>query len=151
MGVLRTKNNLYLILGLGIGIIVSSLFFLLFPTNKALTNQEIILRAAELSMEREQIFEPASNQLEMLQQWVNYPKIYPEKTNEIITVTIPAGANSSQIGKMLADNGVISSIETFQILVDVFSVEKKFIAGVYQLQHHMDIGELILMLTGIKK
>jgi hypothetical protein len=150
MRVLNTKNNLYLILGLGIGIIVSSLFFLLFPTNNALTNQEIAQRAAELSMDREQTFEPARNQLEQLQ-GDNYPKLSPEKTNDIITVTIPAGANSSQIGKMLAANSVISNIETFQILVDVFSLDKKFIAGVYQLQQHMDMGELILMLTGIKK
>jgi hypothetical protein len=149
MKILKTKNSLYLLLGLGIGIVVSSLFFLFFPAKQSLTKQEIVQRATELGMITEQTYKETKTQLEQLQR-DKLLNQFTEKKNNMLTVLIPVGTNSSQIAKILAEYKVINNIETFHMLVDILNADKKFIAGTYQLEEQMDMGELILLLTGMK-
>ena len=64
-----------------------------------------------------------------------------------ITVTIPAHSTSSQIGKLLAKDGVISSSFFFELRATLDGQRSDMRAGTYQLQLGMSYGKVLSVLT----
>lgn len=66
-----------------------------------------------------------------------------DKNNEeIVEVTIPIGSSSSQIGRILADSGIIKNASFFKYYVR-YKNESGFQAGDYQLSKAMSIDDIV--------
>lgn len=61
------------------------------------------------------------------------------ENGKIITITIPKGANSNQIGAILKDNGVIRNKTVFRIYSKINNLDSKYKAGTYEINNSMDI------------
>jgi peptidoglycan lytic transglycosylase G len=64
-----------------------------------------------------------------------------------VTVTIPAHSSASQVGDILADNGVISSSFFFQLRAALDGDRSDLRAGTYHLQLGMSYGDALRRLT----
>ena len=137
----NNQNTGWVFFGLGIGLIISALFFLFLPSDQ-LTDEEIVTRAKNLGMVKAAEVESPKEIIEDEGKGIDEPKV---------EVTIPAGANVNQIAQILLDNGIIDNKENFNSLVELARIETKFIAGTYDLPLNGDLGAVILTLTGIKK
>ncbi|MDW7675725.1 MAG: hypothetical protein SCK28_14445, partial [Bacillota bacterium] len=67
-----------------------------------------------------------------------------------VIVTIPSGENSSTIANSLVNAGVINNTKDFLNILDLFQLHSKIKAGSYQLEKNMDLGILVLVITGMK-
>ncbi|SHI91935.1 endolytic transglycosylase MltG [Lutispora thermophila] len=69
------------------------------------------------------------------------------ENEKIITITIPKGASSTQIGSILQENGIIRSKAVFRIYSKINKLDSKYKAGTYEVRNSMDvkgISELLL-------
>ena len=64
-----------------------------------------------------------------------------------VTVTIPAHSSSSQVGDLLARNGVISSSFFFELRATLEGDRGEMRAGTYRLSRGMSYGEVLKVLT----
>ncbi len=68
---------------------------------------------------------------------------------EKVMVNIPSGAGTLQIGKILAEEGVIHNAFVFRIYTRLSGLDKGFIAGSYELSPAADMKEIInKLITG---
>lgn len=134
---LENKNTLSIILGIGIGITVSALFFLFVPT-KTISDEQIIIKAQELGMIHAQQVprESESNNV-------------AEK--EVVEIIIPSGVKSSEIIQILLENQIIKEEEEMTELINLLQISRHFKAGTYLLEKNGDMGKVLLILTGMKK
>ncbi len=66
-----------------------------------------------------------------------------------VTVTVPPGASARQIGNILAEAGVISSVNQFELRVRDDGVANQLRAGTYELETGMTIDQVLpLLLVG---
>ena len=66
-----------------------------------------------------------------------------------VEVTVPPGASARQIGNILAESGVISSVNQFELRVRDDGVANQLRAGTYQLETGMTIDQVLpLLLLG---
>lgn len=66
-----------------------------------------------------------------------------------VTVTVPPGASARQIGSILADAGVIASVNQFELRVRDDGVANQLRAGTYELETGMTIDQVLpLLLLG---
>jgi len=63
-----------------------------------------------------------------------------------ITIIIPNGANSSQIGSILEDNKLIRNKTVFRIYSKLNNLDSKYKAGTYEINNSMDIKAISEML-----
>jgi uncharacterized YceG family protein len=64
-----------------------------------------------------------------------------------VTVSIPPGSTGSSVGKLLADDGVVSSSFFFKLRASLAGDSNKFRAGVYTLKHGMSYSAALGALT----
>jgi UPF0755 protein len=64
-----------------------------------------------------------------------------------VTVSIPPGSTGSSVGKLLADDGVVSSSFFFKLRASLDGDSNKFRAGVYTLKHGMSYSTALSALS----
>lgn len=129
-----------LVIGIGIGFILSSFLVLFFnPVRNDVYQKE--------SSVKESLPLKADSEPKQLES----PKVQEEEKAEIIPVTkkvvIPPGADSERIIALLLDNGIIVSAEDFRRAVNASGLDNRLRAGTFILQENMtDLDELIHIL-----
>ncbi|HHX87280.1 MAG TPA: endolytic transglycosylase MltG [Firmicutes bacterium] len=68
--------------------------------------------------------------------------------NKTVLVSIPPGADTGQIGRILAGEGVIHNAYAFRIYARLMGLDKEFIAGQYELSPASDLKEIMEKITG---
>ncbi|WP_352418447.1 hypothetical protein [Proteiniborus sp.] len=143
-------NKLFLILGIGIGLLVSSMLNIAYPKTKYIsyTETQIIEKARELGMVslKESIIEKEEKNLETSNKTSNDSDFVEDKRT--IEFIINKGDNSEEIVDKLFKEGIIEDKEEFTKKVIDNDIQKKFKYGVYELETKMEYDFLIEVLTG---
>lgn len=134
----------YLILGLGIGIILSSTLYSIFPEVKytSLDDGAIIERAKELGMVNLKESIKIEKKTEEL---VDEPVIEVD-TGEEIEIEVVRGENSSDIAKKLYDANLIDDLDEFVFYAREKKVDKQLKYGFYKLKSNLSYDEIIKIL-----
>lgn len=151
----NNMNKFFLLLGIGIGLLVSSLLNIAYPKIKytEYSEAQIIEKAKELGMvslkeaiskNEEKSTEIASNEEDANEEDTNAIK----EDNHPIEFVINKGENSEQIVDRLFEKGIIKNREEFTEKVLSKGLQKRFKYGVYELEPEMDYESLIKVLTG---
>lgn len=148
------KNKIYyLILGIGLGIIITSSLNVVFNKNEKIeyTDEEIREKAKSLGMisikenieknqkkkeEQESKPEPEPEQVEEPQ---------PEQNEELInkTIFITPEDTATTIIENLANEGIIDNQDEFRELVIKFNLQKKFRVGTYEINTNSSYEDVL--------
>ncbi len=149
-------NKLFLVLGLGIGLLISSFLNIAYPRIKyiAYTDSQIIEKARELGMvslkesisnshsnSEEEIAETSSTDLEKDNNHV-------DEKNHTVEFIINKGDNSERIVNKLFEEGIIKDKEEFTKKIVEKELQRKFKHGVFELKKGMEYDSIIRILTG---
>jgi len=141
MGLSKSKIY-YLLLGIGIGIVITSSIYFVTPNEKykEYTNEEIIKRAKELGMVslKERI---------SIEDKDNQPSEQDETIPEKININIEQGDTTDIIAEKLFGIKLISDIGKFKSLVNDMKVETRFQVGSYDIDKNTDYENIIKILT----
>ncbi|WP_058485182.1 hypothetical protein [Defluviitalea phaphyphila] len=160
-----------LVIGLGIGIIVTSLFVMIFTLKlkneketTLLTNEEIIQKAKELGMinpldleadkfvlSNEEIINKA-RKLGMEYTSTVDLQVYKEQEGQVdieefVTVFIPKGINSEEMAIIFYKNGLIDSVEEFNSYLKNQNLTTINNGGYFDIPKNSDYEELINIIT----
>ncbi|MDR7856442.1 hypothetical protein [Tissierella sp.] len=156
---LKKTKITYLILGMGIGIIITSTLYSLYPQISyiELEDEIIIERARELGMVnlKESIktenFEAAIDKEETLDQTGSEANLeeeteLEEKTEEI-EITIESGLTLTNVATKLYDAGLIEDKDDFISFVKNKKLQGKIISAKYKITSNSSYDEIVEMLT----
>lgn len=162
------KNIVYLILGLGLGIIITNILHSTYPKIKfvELNDNEIIERARDLGMVSikesiktgKETVETEADELEKIAEKLEkeVKELEESEKNETeaiieeeILVVIESGMNLTQIASHLYDIDVIEDVEEFAKLVRQNGLSKKMSSGQYAIKKASSYSEIIKLLTGV--
>ncbi|WP_416198145.1 MAG: YceG-like family protein [Sporanaerobacter sp.] len=134
-------NIVYMTLGIGIGIILTSFVFVLKPQiqYKEYTNEEIINKAKELGMVS---FKENIN--------TDYTKEVVEDNNEEIRIKIDVNSSLSEVSDKLFAQKIIEDKGEFIQFVKDKGMETKLRPGTYSLKKNMSYTSIINILTKTK-
>ncbi|WIV11272.1 hypothetical protein [Proteiniborus sp. MB09-C3] len=145
-------NKLFLILGIGIGFLISSLLNIAYPKTEYIsyTEAQIIEKARELGMIslKEAISKDDEKTPEYTSNDSEKDATPAEEDKHVIEFVINKGDNSEQIVDKLFEEGIIKDKEGFIEKIKEKSLQRKFKYGVYELELEMDHESLIKTLTG---
>ena len=153
---MNNKSIRLLLIGIGIGLILSSSLNLIFQSNhqKKLTPEDIRSEARRLGMiDPKEYFDksvPEQNKT------VNQPELkkddkQPELREEEIIITIKKGSTSEDVARLLKEYNLIASENTFLSRIYARNASYKLQAGTYSFYKTMTIDEMIdAMLIGNK-
>ena len=134
----------YLILGLGIGIILTSTIYTLNPNvkYKEYTEEEIITAATDLGMVfvKDSIDTSRDKKSKREEQ-------KDKKGKEEIILVVEAGDNSEKVFDKLFELGVITDKKDFSKYAKEKNIEKRIRIGTYKLALNMDYDTIISILT----
>ena len=134
----------YLILGLGIGIILTSTIYTLNPNvkYKEYTEEEIITAATDLGMVfvKDSIDTSRDKKSKREEQ-------KDKKGKEEIILVVEAGDNSEKVFDKLLELGVITDKKDFSKYAKEKNIEKRIRIGTYKLALNMDYDTIISILT----
>lgn len=138
----RDIYNFYILFGVGIGIIVTSIFFILNPhvKYKEYSNEEIIEKATELGMVtvKESLDKNKENDIEFEEMTIGKK------------VTISSGQSLIEIANNLLENGIIEDKQEFVQFVLDNKMEKRLLPGDYILQSNLSYNTIMKTITSIK-
>lgn len=147
----KKSKIIYLILGLGIGIILTNILYSFYPIIKYtdLSDDMIIERARDLGMvslkesidinlEKEKAIAPLVEE-EIIEEEI------PEETE--VEIVIKSGENLTQIGRKLFELGVIDNEKEFIQLGKDKKLSTKFIVGTYKIKTNTDYDTIMDILT----
>ena len=80
----------------------------------------------------------------------NFNSALDENNHETVSVNIPSGSGTSQIGQALVDGGIISSVNQFKIWSRIKGYDSKYKAGTYTLSPSMDLQTIADIIVGGK-
>ncbi|MBU5426412.1 endolytic transglycosylase MltG [Tissierella pigra] len=143
----------YLILGLGIGVILTNILHSLYPIVKYvdLSDDMIIERSKELGMVS--LKESINTNLEKEKEEVVVPPIEEKEIIEEILeeaeieVVIKSGESLTQIAKKLFELGIIDNEKEFIQLGKNKKLSTKFIVGTYKIKTNTDYDTIMDILT----
>lgn len=150
-------NKLFLVLGIGIGLLVSSLLNMAYPKIKYedYSEEQIVEKAKELGMvsikEAISMKERKSEETDVNEEVAdpiiedNYPE---EEDKHPIEFVINKGDNSEEIVDKLFEKGIIKDKEDFIKKIIEDNLQRKFKYGIYELEPEMDYESLIKVLIG---
>lgn len=69
------------------------------------------------------------------------------KNSNILTITIPENSSIDDIGNILIENNLMTSLSSFKSLVDSMGLNSKFVAGSFEIKKDSKIRDTILTLT----
>ncbi len=149
-------NKLFLVLGLGIGLLISSLLNIAYPKIKYIpyTDSQIIEKARELGMVplKEAISNSNSNNEEEIAATSSTDSGKndnpAEEKNHTVEFVINKGDNSERIVNKLFEEGIIKDKEEFTKKIVEKELQRKFKHGVYELKIDMEYDSIIKILTG---
>ena len=134
----------YLVLGLGIGIILTSTIYTLNPNvkYKEYTEEEIITAATDLGMVfvKDSIDTSRDKKSKREEQ-------KDKKGKEEIILVVEAGDNSEKVFDKLLELGVITDKKDFSKYAKEKNIEKRIRIGTYKLALNMDYDTIISILT----
>lgn len=144
----------YLILGLGIGIIITSTLYSFCPEIKylSLTNEEIIEKAKELGMInfKESIsLEPIKKEDEESLDEPDIEDNQPLEEDDVgdeIELEVVRGENSTDIAKKLFEYKIIDNYREFELYAREKKVDKQLKYGVYKFKPKSSYDEIIKIL-----
>lgn len=159
-------NKLFLILGVGIGLVIASLLNMAYPKIKYIsyTDEQIIERAKDLGMvSLKEVISITQDNREKNKENDEDENIEKEvasnaeseegiddniiEENIVIEFVINKGENSEQIINKLFEAEIINDKDEFTSLIIEKNVQKKFKYGVFQLEKNMGYDLLIKELT----
>lgn len=142
----RNVYDFYILLGVGIGIIVTSLFFFLKPNvkYKEYTNEEIIEKATELGMVtiKESL---NTNRKENIEK-----EETQTKTQKEIKFTVSSGQPLVEIANNLFKSGIIEDKEEFIQFVKDNNMDKRLLPGDYVLKSNLSYTTIMKILSSKK-
>lgn len=137
----RDIYNFYILLGVGIGIIITSVFFMLNPKIKYVeySNEAIIEKAKDLGMIP-------------LKESINKNGNETETSGQIeeVEFTISPGQSLVEITDKLFEKGIIENKEEFIQFAMDNNMEKSLMPGDYILQKNLSYNILINIITSKK-
>lgn len=169
------KNIIYLILGLGLGIIITNILHSAYPKVEFtdLSENEIIERARDLGMvpikesikvekepgeskdqEVEKTLEKLEEALERLeksekiQEVIETEELREDDIGEEKEVIIDSGSNLTEVATRLYEMDVIESKDEFIKLVRANNLSRKIVTGKYIIKKGSSHSEIIKLLTG---
>lgn len=142
----RNVYNYYILFGVGIGIIVTSVFFFLKPNvkYKEYTNEEIIEKATELGMVtiKESL---NTNRKENIEK-----EETQTKTQKEIKFTVSSGQPLVEIANNLFKSGIIEDKEEFIQFVKDNNMDKRLLPGDYVLKSNLSYTTIMKILSSKK-
>ncbi|MHB8172275.1 MAG: endolytic transglycosylase MltG [Thermincolia bacterium] len=158
---LRALLNGSFLRGLGVGMIIASLLIIGWPPGRpSMTQQQILDQARQLGMVTKEEATQKANQMvkeaqaktkkeEEKKPQAPKPEIKPTTPPPAIniSITIPKGSSSTEIGDILLKAGVINNKQEFLNFVNQKKAASRFRIGTYQLQKGMTLEELVTVLT----
>ncbi|KNF09959.1 putative periplasmic solute-binding protein [Gottschalkia purinilytica] len=155
----QNKNGLYLILlGVGIGFVITSLLSTLFTKPKYVeySEEEIIQKARDLGMvslkekieknEKNEKKEINNSKKDTTEEVINKEK---DIKNNYIKFTINPGDTSDIIVKNLHSKGIVEDKEKLSQMIIGKNLQRKFQRGTYTVSKDMSYEQLISILTQI--
>ncbi|SHI79437.1 YceG-like family protein [Geosporobacter subterraneus DSM 17957] len=145
---MNNKSIRLLLIGIGIGLILSSSLNLIFQSNhqKKLTPEDIRSEARRLGMiDPKEYFDKS---LPEQNKTVNQPELkkddkQPELREEEIIITIKKGSTSEDVARLLKEHNLIASENTFLSRIYARNASYKLQAGTYSFYKTMTIDEMI--------
>lgn len=141
----------YLLLGIGVGIIITGIIYSAFPKVEYvdLNDEMIIEKAKDLGMTniKDSLVMEDSHKEEPEQK--TEEKLKPG--DEYKDIIIEEGEILQDIVDKLYDNGLIDNKEEFILLAEDKMVDKKFVYGKYRIKYNTSYSTIIKMLTEIVK
>lgn len=138
-----------IVLGIGIGLILSSSFFIFTNTkqNPELDSEFIIKEAEKLGMQKPEDFLKWENDGYLdYHENVENNEVEIDDSKDVIIVEIPKRVSSEGIAKILEENGLIDNEEDFTEIVNNSGVDSKLKWGVYEFNKDNTIEEIIEVL-----
>lgn len=140
-----------ILLGIGIGLIISSLLMLVFFPVSVEKGPKQVVESKPVEKQSPPIIQDKKRDSKTLtdeQPASSKPPVLTEK----ITVIIPKGTNSERIASILAESHVIKSPKDFSQMAKALKVENKFIAGSYIFNKDEELSNVIKkLIQGPKK
>lgn len=151
-------NKLFLILGIGIGLLVSSMLNIAYPNIKYMpySESQIIEKAKELGMvflkeaiskNDEKSAEIDTTDVEDEVDNIEESTVPQNEDKHEVEFVINKGDNSERIAEKLLEAGIIKNKEEFIKEIIAKNAQKKFQYGIYELETEMDYESLIKILT----
>ena len=141
------RRNFYV--GLGIGLIMSSLAIMLF--DKPVANQVITPKQLEEAAKESNLMLLSNQDIEQLKEQAKEEatNTLKEKNqgSKVIYFAIQQGMNSSEIGDFLLETKIIDDKDRFTSLLTDYDLTKKIRAGVYLYSEKMSIEQVIEEIT----
>lgn len=144
-------NKLFLILGIGIGLLTSGMLNIAYPKIKYIsyTEAQIIEKARELGMVflKESIIEKGEEKNANISNNTN-DNAHTVEDENIVKIIINKGDNSEKIINKLYEEGIIKDKEEFAKKIAERELQRRFKYGVFELKTEMEYDSLIKILTG---
>ncbi|MBA1333886.1 MAG: hypothetical protein HPY66_0279 [Firmicutes bacterium] len=135
----------YLILGIGIGLIVSSLFSgMNVKTEKIDTVDDFINPE---SIVNNSIADDNNKNVAIMD---GSEENDPEEVCEYVDVSIPTGIGSHNVAVLLSELGLIENIKDFEDRIAELELDKKIRAGEFRVKKGSDLDRIIAIITGRK-
>lgn len=141
---MEDKNKIiYLMLGLGIGIIIANILHSFYPKYQLidLSDDQIIERATELGMVK--LKESIKIKKEPVEE--KEEEIAEEKEDEVLVVK--SGSDLTTVAKQLYKLGLIVDEEEFIFYVRDEGLDRKIITGTYSIKYNTPYSEIIKIIT----
>jgi len=135
--------NFYVLLGVGIGIIISSVFFFLNPNvqYKEYSNEEIIEKATELGMVTIKEALNTNNEENIRKEETQL------ETEREIKFTISSGQPLVEIANNLFESEIIEDKEEFIQFVKDNNMDKRLLPGDYVLKSNLSYATIMKILS----
>lgn len=153
---MNNKSIRLLLIGVGIGLILSSSLNLIFQSNhqKKRTPEDIRSEARRLGMiDPKEYFDKSVPDQDKTANQAEPKKDHkqPELSEEEIIITIKKGSTSEDVARLLKEHNLISSQNTFVSRIYARNASYKLQAGTYRFHKTMTMDEMIdTMLVGNK-
>jgi hypothetical protein len=156
----------YYMMGLGVGIILTTLVFIISGYRKIPSDTEIKERALKLGMvmdkEQEDALSKIINKTELTEVPTNVPEIQPTDVPELLSETKPSkepskepaatsaviftiepGMSSQAIAKLLQKKGLIDNAENFNSYITALDKAGSMITGMYSISQGASYDEIV--------
>ncbi|WP_425446926.1 hypothetical protein [Dethiothermospora halolimnae] len=151
-----SKKYVYILLGIGIGLIIGGSVALLSPKvkykYKEYTDEEILKRATEIKLDKIKNKDTDSSKKKDNKVKDNIVKDEEDnKENKMIKFIIEEGEKSQDIINNLYNKEIIDDKEQFRDIMIKENAEKSFIYGIYNIEEGLSNEEVLKILTNKKK
>lgn len=125
---------------LAIGLIIGWRLDILFPQTTAMVEPNTLAKVEDTNSKT--IEKPKTKSIET--------KVPEKEEPIIITVSIPKGTPSSNIGDILLDNGLVVSTKEFEDKVKQLDLEKSLRSGQYDISKDSSLEEIVKIIANQK-